>query len=476
METKCVISILIAIVISCFASYCVAEETPARVIPLDEFVRIATKNDTTFEEILINELSLHYTKDLELPSRDLVLSVKNQYDFILNQDRSQMENLVGLSKLFPYSGTSVAAAYSTSPSYSNETNSSHLDFYVTQSIARDAFGKGTRLLDKIVGLENDIARYQIVEAYEDYLATVIEAYIDWYESYQMVDIAQSSYNENVKLLDNIQEREKNKIALPVDVNKIKLQVYDKEESLVDVQEAYQRRLNIVKTIMRYKGDELLKPANPDAFFTQPGAFQTDYDKFQTDSRTYKTLNLLEKKSSFEVDKDADDLLPSINLLAGYEIEGKRESFYESDNMFYMGVSMEWPIPNQVERAEWNTSKITLEKTILSNMDTHYRLYRDIKNLYLSLQQQELLFEIAQKKNGLAKAVVKDETENYMYGKITLNDFIKAVNTYDNNRLNIAGRHAEIKRLMLERLRILDLLVTRHQINERHDITIEETKD
>ncbi|MCB1196259.1 TolC family protein, partial [bacterium] len=291
--------------------------------------------------------------------------------------------------------------------------------------------------------------------------------------FQKADIAQASYNENVKLLDNLKEREKNKIALAVDVNKIRIQVYEKEESLITITEEYQRRLNTVKTILRYEGNEILIPQNPDSFFTAEYKFEDDFKQFIQQSRTYQVFDVLEKKSSFEIDKNADDLLPSINLFAGLAMDGSRELFHQADNVVFVGVDMEWSFPYQVERAELETSKIQLEKTRLSNTNAHYRLYRDIKNLYLNLKQERNLYDIAQKKNVLAKAVLDDETQNYLYGKITLNDFIRAVNTYDNNRFDIAARDAQIKRLMLERMRILDKLVTRNQINERHKISIQE---
>ncbi|MEW6535599.1 MAG: TolC family protein [Candidatus Auribacterota bacterium] len=455
------------------AGICLSAEDAPRRISLDEFILTAAQNDTEFEAILINELKLKYSKDLVIPARDIVLSVRNQYDFITNQDRNEPEFGVSLSKLFPYTGTSVSAEYTTYPTFSNDVNSSAMGVTLSQSIARNAFGKATRMLDKIVGLEIDVARHQIIEAYEDYLATVMLAYINWYESYQKLDIAESSYKENLKLLDNIRERQKNKIALEVDVNKISLQVYDKEESLVSTKETYDRQLNIIKTILRYEGDEILAPVNPESFFAYAVSFDEDFKMFKDNSRTYKILDLLEKRGVVEVAKDADDLLPSINLLAGAEMQGKRDTLFESDNMLYLGVSLDWPVyPNQVERAEYEISKIALEETRLSNINIHFRLYRDVKNLYLSLQQEKTLVEIARKKNVLARSVLEDEAENYMYGKIVLNDFIQAVNAHDETRRSIETRNAQINRLMLERLRILDLLVTRHQINERPDITIQ----
>lgn len=39
----------------------------------------------------------------------------------------------------------------------------------------------------------------------------------------------NSYNENLKLLENVKQREKSSIALPIDVNKINLQVLEKKK-------------------------------------------------------------------------------------------------------------------------------------------------------------------------------------------------------------------------------------------------------
>ena len=41
-------------------------------------------------------------------------------------------------------------------------------------------------------------------------------------------------------------------------------------------------------------------------------FESDYDLFKKESRTFHILELLENKSSLQVDLEADDLLPSIN--------------------------------------------------------------------------------------------------------------------------------------------------------------------
>ena len=446
----------------------VEKPTNGRIITIDEFIKLATENDTEFEEILIDELPLQYRKDLNLPARDIVLEVKGQYDLFLSlEDREEPEAAISLSKLFPYLGTELTAEYKSTPSFTSTTNSSEFTFTISQPIAENAFGKATRLRDKIIGVEIDVIKHQVVEAYEDYLARVMAAYFDWVESYENLRIGESSYEENLKLMDNIKERQKSSIALPIDVNKINLQVLVKKEKLVDLQEKYQNALNFIKKALRYTDEEELIPQKPNIYTNFNISFDHDYRKFEQESRTYQILKLLEDKSLLQVDKDANDLLPSINLLIGYNVDGKDHEIESEDNMVFAGISMEWPISDQVEQAEHEISRIALDKQRLTTANTHYKLYTDIKNLYQTINREKQLGAIAQEKISLAQSVVDDETENYSFGKVTLNDYIRAVNALDSNRFNQVLHDAQYRTFVIEWLRITDQLVSKKEIKERH---------
>jgi outer membrane protein TolC len=437
-------------------------------LSLDDFIIRAVKNDTVFETVLIDELALRYQKDLTLPAGDFVLSVRGEYDVLLSRDdREETGASVSLGKLFPYTGTDISAEYQTSPYYASEENSSQISLTVSQPIARNAFGRGTRLLDKIVGLEVEVARHQIIEAYEDYLAQIFTAYYDWYEAYENLKIAEASYKENLKLQDNIEQRRKSKIALPVDVNKITILVLAKKENLITYREAYENALNIIETAIRYDGDGDLVPKKPPLYASADILFEEDFADFKQNSRTYKILRKLEEKSSLKVAKDADDLLPSIDAFFEYEAEGDMLDLRRRDDMISAGFSVEWPFPDQVERAEYQISKINRKKTKLSTENTHYLLYSNIKNLYLAIEREKNLLAAAEEKVKLAASVLEAESENYTYGKITLNDYINAVNALDTNRFNAASREAQLDRLIIEKLRITDWLVTRSGVKERH---------
>ncbi len=436
----------------------------SRSITIEEFIELSTRNDTMFERILIDELSLQYQKNLKLPARDLVLSVKTQYDFFMDQHREDPGASVSLEKLFPYSGTNFSAEYKSTPSFSAQDNSSEFAFLISQPIAKNAFGKATRLQDKIIGLEIDVAKHQIIEAYEDYFAAIIVTYYEWYESYENLKIGEASYAENLKLLENVKQRQESKIALSIDVNKVNIQVLAKKEKLVNLLEEYGRARNIVKKAIRYEMGREIKPAEPLLYKGENIDFIAGYQAFKENSRTYQILNLLEKKSSFEVDKNADDLLPSIKLFFGYTVEGDDFKIKDENNKIIAGLSLDFPFSNQVQKAEHEISKITLDKTRLSTTNTHVQLYYDLKNLYRLIEREKELISISNKKIQLAQAVVADETENYSFGKVTLNDFIQAVNVLDDNRFNSISHSTKLKRLIVEWLRITDRLIDKSKIN------------
>ncbi|HRZ40670.1 MAG TPA: TolC family protein, partial [Candidatus Omnitrophota bacterium] len=235
---------LFAVVVNVRGDVSQVSELTQRTLSIEEFVSLALANDAVFEEILIDELKLQYEKGLRMPARDLVASVKMQHNAYLSVDRNEPDAEISLSKLFPYTGTEVSAGYDNTTRFSSSDSASEFTAQISQPIGQNAFGRSNRLLDKIIGLEVDVARHQVVEAYEDYLASTLVVYYNWYQAFENLSIAKSSYAENLKLLDSMQERQKQHIARAVDVNKISLQVLAKKEQLVEAQQEYDDAENL----------------------------------------------------------------------------------------------------------------------------------------------------------------------------------------------------------------------------------------
>lgn len=454
---------LVFFLILFWMSDCFSEELRSKKLSLNEFVGLAAEKDTEFENILIDELIINYQKDLNLPAGDLLLTAKHNHKFFLAQERNSPSTVISLDKLFPETGTEVDLSYEVEASMTSSTRYSKFTFNVSQPIARNAFGRSTRLLDRIVGLEMEVARHQVVEAYEDYLALITTAYCGWYEARQNLDIGRSSYQENLKLMNDIRKRQTQNIALPIDVNKVELQVLAKKESLLELEERLKNSQHLVEIIIRYDNSEELIPVEPEIFLDLDGSFEDIFTQFEEDSRTFAILKKLEEKSSLQVERDADDLFPSIDLVAGYEVLGEDYRLENNSDIFYAGIKVEWPFTNRVEKAEKEVAKVLAKKSRLGTDNTWYRLYDQLASLYQEIERETKLIKVATDKIILSRSILKDEAENYSFGKVTLNDYIQTVNILDTNLFNKVHHESLHRKLLIEWLRLMDKLVYRESI-------------
>ena len=434
-----------------------------RELSLQQFVKEACLRDTVFQEILADELTLMYRKSLRLPSKDIVIGLGSQYRMLFDPDEGDIENYISLSRLFPSAGTEFSAAYSSALNTQSRQTGSKFSVAVSQPIARNAFGRNTRLLDKIIGLEINVAEYQIVEAYEDYLASLIKLYYDWYSAYENLRTAEAALADNMKLLDNIKERQRNKIALPIDVNKIRLQVIAKKENLITRENEYSEYLVMIQQAIRSGENDRIVPETPQLYADIPADFSENYRIFSEESRTARLLQLLEKKSGLELDRSADELFPSLNLFAGYSSEGRGHSMDSGQDAVFAGVSLGWPFPMHVERAKYETAKIDAHKTKLSSVNTRMRLYANLSTINSRMEREKRLIDIAEEKIFLAQSIVNDETENYTMGKSTLNDLIYEINKLEDNKFSKIFHEMEYKKLVIEWLRMTDSLVQKNDV-------------
>lgn len=437
-----------------------------KILPLDAFVRLAAERNTVFEEILIDKLPLQYTRTLTLPADDLILSVKGKYLLMLGDPDGGTQYSFALDKLFPASGTRLSTSYAVDYGLGSGENESEFSIAIVQPIAENAFGKANRLLEKLSGIENDIANYQIAEAYEDYLASLIGLYYDWYAASENLTTASNAYEDAKKQLENIRKRKKNNIALPIDVNKIMVQTVSRKERMIALKNDYLVQTNLIMEAIRAVGTERPVPAKPDEeHYNRIYDIETEILTFQESSRTASILNLLEEKAGTEVAQAADRLLPSINLSAGYDLVGDDRFFTDPDHALFTGVTLQWPLPDKQEHARHDISLINQRRTALSTGNTRLSLETSLKNLYRTIESQRSLILLAKEKITISRAVVRDEKKNYSLGKTDLNDLIDEVNRLEEHRFTLINREIELQKLIVEWKRLTDVLVKEKELPE-----------
>lgn len=430
----------------------------ARPLDLSTFLSKAAQNDSVFQEILVRELGLRYQRALGLPTADWVTTLMADYAYDPGWSTS-----LSLDKLFPASGTSAEAGFSRIEGGTLAGSEFHLR--VSQAIARNAFGRAVRWDRDLIDLEVSLARHQIVEAYEDYLASLNSLFLRWYSAHESLKTAVSSLKETKKLLKNIQARQGQNIALPVDVNKIRLQVLSREEGLIQRREEEQRFQNLIRQAIRAEQKEIMVPQWDDP---RPGLVE-DFDKSWQDlssqNRTLAILQNLKDQTSLELRRRAHDLLPSAQLYIDWSQAGTKDNPFAGDDEWTGGLSVQVPWGWKKEKARHAISKIKARRTELDSEGRRLSLVTDLRNLHGEIRKEDTLVKLTENRLEVAREVLKDETSNYSMGRISLNDFIRSVNSVEDARFNAIRHRVQRELLIVEWLRLSDSLV-----NDLRDIS------
>ena len=100
------------------------------------------------------------------------------------------------------------------------------------------------------------------------------------------------------------------------------------------------------------------------------------------------------------------------------------------------------------------------------MNLHRTLYTAIKNLNDEINNEKRLISVAEEKIALAQSIVDDDTKNYSLGRVTLNDLIDEVNKLEDNKFNRIVHEVQLKKLVIEWLRMTDNLVRESDIYKK----------
>ncbi|MBN1696004.1 MAG: TolC family protein [Spirochaetales bacterium] len=448
-------------------------ETASTVVTLDAFIE-AVRGNSHFEEILIDELSLVYNEILNIPYSDWIVALKGGYSLQYEEDMTHGFIIdSSLSKLFPESATGLSLSYKLSPSVSPMAQySSNVTLGVEQAIVKNAFGKTNTMKKEIAGIEREIARYQIVEAYEDYCAALLALYYQWYSGYGNVLNARQSLDDSRTLLKNVEEKFSFKVASTNDVNKSRLQVLSKREALMKAEQDYEEKtIRVAEAMGKMRGPAGFRPE-----WRTLDIDISEYDKktetFIEESRTSGILDRLAAVNRINKAIAMDDLLPSATLYATCSVSGNDRLFYpNTQHDIRAGIDIKLPFPRTQGAASYKIKELNLEKNIVSSGNKLLLLERDLRILLREMAFQKEMIGLAGEKIKLAEAIVKEEEKNYRNGKTDLNNLISAVNTLESNRYAQNNYAVLLHLSYIEWLRLTDSLV-----NEKTDIELEKTNE
>lgn len=435
-------------------------------LSLSEFLEAAGKN-TFFEEILIDTLQLKYAEVLALPAQDFVLGVKGGYEVVVPTGVKAAEHgfngTLSLSKLFAASGTSLSTAITTSGSGSSQFN-----LELAQPIAQNAFGKVNRKLQKLTQIENRILQLQVVEAYEDYYAQLITLYFTWHAEYAALQTSQNSYSTSRSLIQEMESKFNYGIANRLDLDKSNIQFYSKWDSLIQQENRFRETLDLIKEAMMIDDESLYYRPILEEFAQEiENQFDKNYELLTTQGRTYEVFDLLEEGAQLNLDLRADELLPSANLYARYNLNANGIFFKEGidNHNFQVGVNLDYPIASSKARAQYEVQKISTEKTSLSNHNKKIQIKTELKNLIRQLELDQQRLSLGENRIQMAQRIAQSESKDYNLGKSDLNDLISALNQVDSVSQSHINNLVRQNQNRVELLRFTDQLISEKVLNQ-----------
>ena len=412
-------------------------------LSLNEFLERASQNDTNFHSILAQKSQVSFNRDSTTESPELTFGLS----YSLGVDTPDKSSTLTLSQTLPKWGQTLSVSGTDASTSGIETNSTSFSF--SQDIAQNAFGKQTALETSLQHIKADIQTVQLIEAYEDYFAELTKLYYTWIRQYESLKLARSSYKENKKVLDSIKSRKRKKIADQTDVNKLKLQTIAKEENIIRYKANFFETTRKIKRALNLTSNDTLLP-NTTVKLDTLDPLDKALSTFTTKSRTYTLLIKLEKEDSTSTQIAARNLLPSISLSSTIT------QYDETSG--YVGATVAFPLFKSQAKATFEAAKLEEHETAADIATTKSTLFAQLTSIHNTLESQKILIRLAKQKRRLAYSILQEESENYSYGKINLNDYIVAVNQYDQARFDEIDRKITYQQLITDWKRLTDQLI------------------
>jgi len=421
-------------------------------IDLPEFLKRAAETVVKFEEILTDELSLKYQKNLKISAHELIIKAKTGYNLNLGSVASSCPDIsCSLLGQIPKYGITAGTTFNADFSKSG-TISPALAVSFSAPVVRNVLGATERLQAKSADNETEILSRRIIETYEEFYAVMINLYYSWCAARLKYDTARGSWTESRRLLDNTLEKSRRSIADQADVARSELQFLEKTDSLLSASNEYAKYSEEVFLLINL--DRNTWPVIPQMLLEEP-RFEEEYRDYTNSGRTYTMLKLLTENSRLEVLMQKNTLLPGADAQIYYQMQ----SGAKTDHYLGTSINFEFPVFREKNKALYETSVIADQKLRLNNGYTAVTDRITLVKLHSDIQKQLELYKNAGKKTVLAQKILTAAENDYRYGRFTLQQLITAINDLETINYNRLSAEIALFRLNVEWLSRTDRLVS-----------------
>jgi outer membrane protein TolC len=394
-------------------------------LSVTQFINKAIDNDPGYQDIILERMKKDYLVDIGLPTRQFLLSIRNEYGF--NQGESITTNRLTTSLRKDFTETGTQLTFSRLSNVLPDREEEVYEARINQSLLNNSFGKRTRLLKKSLEKESNVIELQVVEAYEDYVANLFNEYLDFFLAFKQYQTSVSQYRESRNLRKNILERKKANIALQLDLDRAELELAQTELNLEESTFNYNSRVESIRRLTGLKIKQLVPDSNLglDSFYSKMEQFKLGFYK---ESRKAQITKLQHSASGDQLSAQEDLFGPKLDLILGYNIdESVRFGVNVSRQEAVVGVLLEVPFGDSRTRAVVEEAKFQELKTSYAKKIFKQSTDIMINLVKLQVDFQKKVLDITQKQVLLSKKIQKAEEIRYQRGRIDLEVVIRARN-------------------------------------------------
>ena len=425
-------------------------------LALEDYLEKAKVHDPQMQSIIADRLKMKYLTDLNLPSRQILLSVQNEYGFTRDEEPSSVLSAT-ISKPLLETGTviSVGKTMTERPDRTEDVT----QMRVEQSLYRNAFGGQIRKRMDNLEIQKSMIELQVIEAYEDYTAESINRYLDLTLAYLNYQTSQRLKKESSLLLNNVQKKFKQNIASTTDLKRAKLQTAQRAENEL------QSRANmeaLSSGIQRVLGENKTGVLYPDTILNMEERLTNidiDIERFLLKSRSRLIYDKQEAVAAGNLKIIKDNLRPEANLLVGFNIDNStRFSTAINREEAVIGVNIDIPFDHSVVEAQIKEANYLLLKSKLDKKSFQDAIRESLMVIRNRILRQKELLKISKEKRDLAVEIVKEQTKRYQVGRITLESLIEDRNTEAQFEFAYLSELTNLNKLIVQWLALTDQLV------------------
>jgi hypothetical protein len=419
------------------------------VVNIEQFIGVATHNNPEFEEILIDELKIKYNKLIGMDNEDLLMNVKTDYSV------GELDNVeIALSKLFLNTGSTISAGYAYNLG-DGEKKAANLAF--TQNLIKNAFGREDKVKFERIDKNDELLRYQIVEAYEKYIYELLNLYYSWSLAYLNLQQAVRNYNDSMTLYDNMQDKKKSNIITKSDLGQSYIQTILKKESVDSATTEYRKYLNQIKQAMRVKTDKEILPSVNLEIPQFNIDFLKIYENFKRASRTYRLFEITNDISLLDLKIVQEGLADSLDLTLNLA----DETYFK--NSLSGSLTYSKRFFDMKSDATEKVQEISRDKSLIEISNDKYDVETQLLNLYEDIELTSQLIKTTEDKIVQAETVMTEDQKYYQQGRLSFSNYVDSINRFEQYKYERISRILSLRMLLLKWKEVTDTLIKKDDV-------------